>query len=177
MVFSSILCHFFHFMDHNLTAAKAVQFNEAMSHAVQGHPKWMGHCEDFWQNMVLWRREWHLLQYSCLENSMKQPILMWTVWKDKKMTSEDEPPQVGRCPYTIGKEWRVIPNSSRKKWSSQAKVETTLSCGCVWWWMNRNLDCQVHESRYMRGGQAGDSKSEDQHLRNPWIKMDENGQI
>ena len=31
---------------------------EAMSHSVQGHPKWMGHSGEFSQNMVHCRREW-----------------------------------------------------------------------------------------------------------------------
>ena len=36
------------FMDHSLVVAKGlVELNEAMSHAVQGHPKWMGHSEEF----------------------------------------------------------------------------------------------------------------------------------
>ena len=29
-----------------------------MSHAVEDHPRWMGHGREFWQNMVHWRREW-----------------------------------------------------------------------------------------------------------------------
>ena len=31
---------------------------EALSHSVQGHPKWMGHSGEFYQNMVHCRREW-----------------------------------------------------------------------------------------------------------------------
>ena len=35
-------------MDHSLVMAKELgQLNEAMSHAVQGHPTWMGHIEEF----------------------------------------------------------------------------------------------------------------------------------
>lgn len=29
-----------------------------MSHAVQGHPRQTGHSREFWQNVILWRREW-----------------------------------------------------------------------------------------------------------------------
>ena len=29
-----------------------------MSHAMQGHPRWPGHGEEFWQNRVHWRREY-----------------------------------------------------------------------------------------------------------------------
>ena len=34
-------------MDHSLVTVKGlVQLNEAMSHAMQGHPRWMGHSEE-----------------------------------------------------------------------------------------------------------------------------------
>ena len=39
-----------------------------MSHAVQGHPTWMGHIEEFWQNVVHWRRKW-------------QPTPVFLLWK------------------------------------------------------------------------------------------------
>ena len=29
-----------------------------MSHAMQGHPRRTGHCGEFWQNVVHWRRKW-----------------------------------------------------------------------------------------------------------------------
>ena len=29
-----------------------------LSHAVWGHPRWMGHDGEVWQNVVHWRREW-----------------------------------------------------------------------------------------------------------------------
>ena len=40
------------YMDHSL-----VQLNE-LSHAVWGHPRWMGHGGEVRQNVVHWRREW-----------------------------------------------------------------------------------------------------------------------
>ena len=47
------------FLDHSFIAPKRLgQLNEAMSHAVQGHPRWTGQSEEFWQNMVHWRRKW-----------------------------------------------------------------------------------------------------------------------
>ena len=42
-------------MDHSLVVAK---LNEDMSHAMQGHPRWTGHSEEFWQNVVRWRGKW-----------------------------------------------------------------------------------------------------------------------
>ena len=32
--------------------------NEALSHAVQGHLRQMGHSREVWQNVILWRTEW-----------------------------------------------------------------------------------------------------------------------
>ena len=41
--------------------------------------------------------------------------------------------------------------------------------------MHRNLECQVHQSRQIGSGQAGDGKSERRHSRNRRTKMDWNG--
>ena len=56
-----------------ITWITALCNKEATSHAVQGHPRWMG--GEFWQNMVHWKREWQPFQCSCLKNpisSMKR---------------------------------------------------------------------------------------------------------
>jgi len=46
-------------MDHSFVVAKGLmEPREAMSHAVQSHPRWTGHGGEFSQNMVHWRREW-----------------------------------------------------------------------------------------------------------------------
>ena len=31
-----------------------------LNHAMQGHPRWMGHGGEFWQNVVHWRRQWQM---------------------------------------------------------------------------------------------------------------------
>ena len=41
-----------HFLDHSLVVKALEQLNVAMNHAMQGHPRQMGHSGDFWQNMV-----------------------------------------------------------------------------------------------------------------------------
>ena len=47
------------FMDHNLVMAKRfAKLYEAMIHAMQGHPRWMGHNGELWWNLIHWRREW-----------------------------------------------------------------------------------------------------------------------
>ena len=57
------------------------------AHAIQGHPKWMGQSEEFWQNVVHWRREWQTTQYSCHENPMNN------IMGQKDMILEDMPPR------------------------------------------------------------------------------------
>ena len=55
------------------------------------------------------------LQYACcksLRNTMK---------RQKYMTTEDAPPQVGMCPISTGEEPRAISNSSRKNDVAGAK--------------------------------------------------------
>lgn len=39
---------------------------------------------------------------------------MWQYEKTKRDDVGRRAPYVGRCPYAIGKEWRVITNSSKK---------------------------------------------------------------
>ena len=34
---------------------------EAISHALQGYPRWTGHIREFWQNMIHWMREWQII--------------------------------------------------------------------------------------------------------------------
>ena len=63
-------------MDHSL-----VWLNENMSHAVQGHPRWMGHGGEFWHRGEGIGKP---LPYSCLENpmdSMEEPkFSIYSLW-------------------------------------------------------------------------------------------------
>ena len=81
-----------------------------MSRARQGHAKWMGHSEEFWQNMVRWGGEGNgnPLQYSCLENPMD------SVKRRKDMTLEDEPPTLEGVQYAAGEEQMTITKTSSK---------------------------------------------------------------
>ena len=46
-------------MDHSFVMAKRlVALSDAMSHAMQDHSRRTGHSEEFWQNMMHWRRKW-----------------------------------------------------------------------------------------------------------------------
>ena len=72
-----------------------------MSHAVQGHPRQMGHSEEFRQN---WRRKGKPLQYSSLENTMD------SMKRQEYMTSDDESPRSEGIQYAIGEYWSVMTN-------------------------------------------------------------------
>ena len=50
--------------------------------------------------------------------------------KQKDVTLEDEPLRSEGVQYATGEEQRVITKSFKNE---LAKVETTVSCGCVWW--------------------------------------------
>ena len=54
-----------------------------------------------------------------------------TVWKGKKIDTERWTPQVGRYPICY---WRRVEQKLQKEWRDGAKVKTTHSCGCDWWW-------------------------------------------
>ena len=66
-----------------------------------------------------------LLQYSCLEDNTINRMK-----RQKDMTLKDELSGLVGTQYATGEEWR---NSSRE-WRGLAKVKTTPSSGCHWWW-------------------------------------------
>ena len=67
----------------------------------------------------------------------------------------------------------------RMKGRSQSKNNTQLvieaRSNAIKSNIDRNLECQVHESRQIESGQTGDGKSECRHSRNQRTKMDWNG--
>ena len=93
-----------------LVVAKGlVQFNDATSHALQGHPRQTGLSGEFWQQTVHWRRKWQSTPAFLTgeaRDSMK---------KQKNTTLEYEPPgrgvavllgkSRGHCPQ-LWEEWR-----------------------------------------------------------------------
>ena len=107
-----------------------------MRHAAYGHPRQMGHSEEFWQNVVHWRRNGNPLQSSCLENprgSMK---------RQKDLTLEDEPPRLVQ--YTTGEKLRAITSGSREnevaepKWKWRSVVEMSGGKTKVQYDLNQN---------------------------------------
>ena len=92
-----------------ITWATDLSNSMKLSHAMWGHPRWMGHGGEVWQNVVHWRREW---QYSCLENPMNS-IKMQNI----SILKEELPRSVG-AQYATGDQWR---NNSRKNGGMEPK--------------------------------------------------------
>ena len=85
----------FPFMDHSFVMVK-------------GHPGWTGHSEEFWQNMVHWRRKWQPTPVFLPGKPHKQ------YEKAKRFDTWRWIPKSEGVQYTTGKEQRAITNSSRK---------------------------------------------------------------
>ena len=83
-----------------------------LGHAVWGHPRWMGHGGEVWQNVVHWRREWQTIQYSCLENPMN------SIKRQKDRTLKEELPRLVGAQYAPADQWR---NNSRKNEEMEPK--------------------------------------------------------
>ena len=47
-----------------ITQTTALSNSIKLSHAGWGHPRWMGHGGEVWQNVVHWRREWQITSVS-----------------------------------------------------------------------------------------------------------------
>ena len=79
---------------------------------MQGRPSQTGHSEEFWQNVIHWRRKWQPTPVSLPGENNEQHE------KGKKdMISENEPPghfATGSAQFTTGEEQRGINNSSAK---------------------------------------------------------------
>ena len=76
-----------------------------LSHALWGHPKWVGMVE---KSDTMWSTgegNGKPLQYSCLDNPMN------SMKRQKDMTLKNELPRLVGAQYTIGEGWR---NNSRK---------------------------------------------------------------
>ena len=57
----------------------------------------------------------------------------WMVWKGKKIWHRKvSPPDQKVCNILLERSWVQLLRTP-KRWSSWAKAEMTLSCGCVWW--------------------------------------------
>ena len=61
------------FVDHSLVVAKRLlDLDEAVSHAVRGHPGQTGHSEELQLNVVHWRRRWPPIPVFLLQEHHEQ---------------------------------------------------------------------------------------------------------
>ena len=110
------------------------QLSEATSHAIQGHARWMGSSEEFWQIMLHWKRKWQLTLVFLYQEPYKQyeKAKRNDCWKVN-------PPRLESVQYATGEELRTTTNSSKKsevagpkqKWCSVVNVsvgESKLWC-------------------------------------------------
>ena len=104
-----------------------VWLSEPMNHAVQGHPRQMGHGGAFWQNVVHWRREW-------------QTTPVFLPWEPHEQYAKVKRYDTGRWAHTPTRSegglcyWGRAKKQLQEEWTGWAKSETILSCGCLWWW-------------------------------------------
>ena len=117
------------------------------------------------------------LQYSCLKNPMNS------------MKRQNDRILKGELSKSVGAQMlldisgEITPE--RMKGRSQSKNNTQLwmrlvieaRSSAVKSNMHRNLECQVHESRQIGSGQAGDGKGECRHSKNQRTKMAWDGLI
>ena len=98
---------------------------KAMIHAMQGHPRQTSHNEEFWQNMVHWRRK-------------QQPtsiFLPWelTIWKGKKIWHQKMSlPSWKVSSMILGKSGGQL-LTAPVRMQQLGQSGNGAHCGCVWW--------------------------------------------
>ena len=90
-----------------------------MSHTRPGHPGWMGHDGEFWQNVVPWSREWQTTSVFLPQEPHKQ------YEKAKRFDTGRWVPQVSRCPICY---WEKVEKHLQKRIKSlgQSGSDTQL---------------------------------------------------
>ena len=99
-----------------------------MSHALQSHPRPTGHSEEFWPNIVHWRREWQTTSVFLPREPHEQ------YEKGKIMTMRNELSRLVGIQYATGEEWK---NNSRRmkkepKWKQCPAVDVTGDGSKLW---------------------------------------------
>ena len=98
-----------------------------------GDPKWLGHSEEFWQNMVHSRRKLQSTPVFLPGEPQRQ------YEKAKGMTLEDEPHRLEGIQYATGEEQKAITNSSKKnevagpQWEWHTAVDVSGAVSKVQW--------------------------------------------
>ena len=144
----------------------------------QGHPRRMGHCGEFWQNVVHWRREWQTTSVFLPWDPHEQ------YEKAKRYNLKEEPPRLVDVQYATGEEQK---NSSRRneeaepKWKQRPVVDVSGGESKVWFCKEQycigTWNVRSVKQGKLKMVKTGDSKSEHWHFRNWWTKMDQNERI
>ena len=100
-----------------------------MNHILQSHPRLTSHSEEFWQDLIHWRRKWQPTPVFLPRELHEQ----YEIAED--MMPKDEPSKSEGVQYVTGEEWKAIINSFRKneavgpkrKWSSVVDVSGSKS--------------------------------------------------
>jgi len=85
-----------------VTVMGLAKLSEAMSHVVQGHPRWMGPIENSDKTWFTGGGNGKTIQYSCYENHLN------IIKRQKYMTPEDESPRSKGVKYATGEEQRQL---------------------------------------------------------------------
>ena len=166
-------------MDHSLAMAKGLAlFNETMTHAMQGHSRWMGHSEEFWQNVIHWWMKWQTVpvflpwesheHYEKGKKEIEDGTRNWAPqgWKVSIMLLGKSRGQLLIAPERMKRLHQI--GKDAQLWMCLVVVVKVL-CTTVF---HRNLDII---SREVWHGQADDGEFEHWHLQNHWTKMYGNG--
>ena len=147
-----------------------------MSHAVQGHPRWMGHSEEFWWHVVHWRKKWQPTPVFLPEEPHGQFEKVKRY--DAGRWGSPPPPRLEGVQCATGEQQRAITNSSRsnevagpkQKLLSVVDVSGTEKSNSIWYrTILLGLWIKVNWMWLSRRWQDGTLTSEE--------SMDENGQI
>ena len=144
-----------------------------MNHAVQGHPRWTGHHGEFWKNDFHWRREWQITSIFLPWKLHEQYEKAKKIWH-----LEISPPGQKVLNMLLGDSTEIAPERTEDgpngndtqlciclgvKIKSDDVKNTASEPGILGPWI------KVNWTWPSRG-----SKSEHQHFRYQWTKMDGN---
>ena len=140
---------------------------------MQCNPRCTSHSEEFWQNMVHWRREWQPTAGFLPREPHEQ------YEKAKSYGTRRWAWHVTGVQYDTGEEWRTITKHSRKKESGGSKqkscsmVDVSGDENKVWCFKEQHC-IGTGNVRSMNQGKLNMVKQE---MANQWTKMGGNGQI
>ena len=109
---TSLLFHNHRKLANLITWTTALSNSMKLSHAVWGHPRWMGHGETTGKMWSTGEGNGKPLRYSCLENPVNN------MKRQKDRTLKEELPRSVGAQYAIGDQWR---NNSRKNEGMEPK--------------------------------------------------------